>query len=131
MEFSTGLIVVGVAMLLFYVRIAILRGRKKRYEREFALKRRKVKGRSKGAALPTQEPGSPPYQVISWWLVALAIVLMIGGMVAYNKFFVFGVEIVNDAAFVAKFTDFWYVPIALGVIVLAFCFKIQKPILDD
>jgi hypothetical protein len=131
MELTTGLIVVIVAMFLFYIRIGILRGQKKRYAREFALKRRKINGRSKGSALPSPEPGSPPYQVTSWWLVALAFIIMIAGMVVYNKFFVFGIELVKDPAFIAKYSEFWYIPVALGVLVLAFCFKIQKPILDE
>ena len=48
MKFTTELIIVAVAIFLFYLRIAMLRGKKKRLEREYALKRRKVKGRSKG-----------------------------------------------------------------------------------
>jgi hypothetical protein len=56
---SPGMIVVIVAIVLFYLRIAMLRGKKKRLEREYALKRRKSGGRSKGAALPQQAPGSP------------------------------------------------------------------------
>ena len=43
MTFSTGLIVVIVAMAFFYLRIAFLRGRKKRYERDFATKTPKGK----------------------------------------------------------------------------------------
>jgi len=130
MELSTGLIVVVAAMVVFYIRVAILRGRKKRYIREFALKRRKVNGRSKGAALPTAEPGAPPYQVSSWWLVGLSFVLMIGGMVVYNRFYLFGMELVKDTAFVNQYSELWYIPVALGILLLAFCFKIQKPILD-
>ena len=42
---STELIVVIAAIAVFYLRIAMLRGQKKRYERELALKRRKVKDR--------------------------------------------------------------------------------------
>lgn len=131
MKFSVGLIVVVVAIVLFYVRIAMLRGRKKKYAREYALKRRKVNGRSKGAALPSPEPGSPPFGVTSWFLVALAILLMVAGIIVYNNFSVFGIDIVNDPAFVKQYAEFWYIPVALGVLAFAFCFNIQKPILDE
>jgi hypothetical protein len=131
MRISTGLIIVVVAIVIFYLRVAMLRGRKKRYEREFALKRRKVKGRSKGAALPNAQPGSPPYQVISWWLVALSFLLIVGGMVVYNKWYLFGFQLVKDTVFIETYSKFWYVPITLGILVLALSLKIQKPIIDD
>ena len=131
MDFSTGMIVVIVAMVLFYFRIAMLRGQKKRYEREYALKRRKVSGRSKGAALPTPERGSPPYGVTSWFLVTFAIILMIIGLIMYNNMSIVGIDLIKDTAFVDQYTQFWYIPVALGVIVLAFCFKVQKPLEDE
>jgi len=130
MKFSIGLIVVVVAIVFFYIRIAMLRGRKKRYTREFALKRRKVNGRSKGAALPAPKPGSPPFGVTSWFLVAIAILLMVAGIIVYNNFSVFGIDIIKDPAIVKQFAQFWYIPVALGVVVFAFCFNVQKPIED-
>jgi hypothetical protein len=130
MKFTPGLIVVSIAILLFYLRIAILRGQKKRYERDFALKRRKSKGRSKGAALPKAAPGTPPYGVSSWFLVAAAILFMLVGVSMYTKFTFWGIILIKNSAFIDKIAPFWYIPIALGVIVFAFCFKIQKPIED-
>lgn len=127
MKISTGLIVVLVSMFIFYLRIAILRGKKKRYEREFALKRRKVSGRSKGAALPASEPGSPPFGVTSWFLVILSFVIIFVGVIMYNEMVVFGVTLFEGSALVAGLTPFWYVPVAAGVILLAFCLKIDKP----
>ena len=131
MKLTTGLIVVIVSIVFFYLRIAILRGQKKRYAREFALKRRKVNGRSKGAALPSSAPGSPPFMISSWLLVILTILLMLAGMIVYNNFTLFGMDIVKDADFIAKYAQYWYIPVALGVVVFSFCFKIQKPKLDE
>jgi len=131
MKLTTGLIIVILAMVFFYVRIAILRGRKKRMEREFALKRRRVKGRSKGAALPQKAPGTPPYSISSWFLVGVAILLMLVGLVVYNKISIFGWEIIKDPALVDMYDKFWYIPVALGVVVFAFCFKIDKPLEDE
>ncbi len=131
MKFTTGIIVVSVAIVLFYLRIALLRGQKKRYEREYALKRRKVHGRSKGAALPSPEPGSSPYKVTSWLLVALSIALMLTGMVAYNNFNIFGIELIKNADTVKTLAEYWYFAVAAGVLLLAFCVTIDKPRLDE
>jgi hypothetical protein len=115
MRFSPELIAVAVAILIFYMRIAMLRGKKRRLERELALKRRKVKGRSKGVALPEKNSNRPPYGVTSWWLVGLGITLMLFGMTIYNKYWL------------TQYQTFWWVPITLGVLVFAFCFKVQLP----
>lgn len=127
---STELIVVIVAIAVFYLRIAMLRGQKKRYERELALKRRKVKGRSKGSPLPQQPKGTPPYTVRNWVLVAISILLMLAGVIAYNNFYFLGWQIVRDAAFVDSYAKFWYLLVSGGVILLAFTVTIRKPI-DD
>jgi hypothetical protein len=127
MKLTTGMIVVVVAMVIFYLRIAMLRGQKKRYAREFALKRRRVNGRSKGAALPATAPGSPPFMISNWLLVVVAIILMIAGLIMYNNISIFGLDLVKDPAFVAKYAQYWYIPVALGVVAFAFCFTIQKP----
>jgi hypothetical protein len=131
MEITTGLIVVIVAMAFFYLRIALLRGKKKRYYRENALKRRKVNGRSKGSALPAPEKGAPPFGVSSWLLVVIAVLLMIAGVIMYNDFFIFGTQIFKDSPDILKYAEYWYILVALGVIALAFCFKIQKPLEDE
>ncbi len=127
MIFTTELIIVAVAILVFYLRIAMLRGKKKRLEREYALKRRKVKGRSKGVMLPHQSPNSPPYGITSWFLVALAVILMLVGVVAYNKFTILSWEIIKDPTLVETYTKYWHWAVAAGVLVFAFCFKIDLP----
>jgi hypothetical protein len=131
MKITTGLIVVVVSMVIFYLRIAILRGQKKRFEREYALKRRKVSGRSKGAALPSAEPGSPPFGVTSWFLVVFSFLVILAGVIMYNKMYVFGVTLFEGSALVEKLIPYWYIPMAAGVILLAFCLKIDKPRLDE
>jgi len=131
MKITTGMIVVVVSMVIFYLRIAILRGQKKRYAREYALKRRKVSGRSKGSALPTPEPGSPPFGVSSWFLVVVSIVIILAGIIMYNEMGFFGITLFEGSPLVEKLIPYWYIPMAAGVILLAFCFKIEKPRLDE
>lgn len=128
---STELIVVVVAIIIFYVRIAMLRGKKKRMERELALTRRKVKGRSKGSPLPQKPKGTPPFGVNSWFLVALSVLIMLVGVVAFNRFTILGVELIKDAAFIDTYAKYWYLAVSAGVILLAFCITIDKPRLDD
>jgi len=125
---STELIVVIAAIAVFYLRIAMLRGQKKRYERELALKRRKVKGRSKGSPLPQQPKGTPPYTVRSWVLVVISILLMLAGIIAYNEFYIVNWKIIENAD---ALTPYWYIPISIGVILLAFAIGIRKPIDDS
>ncbi|HPS42149.1 MAG TPA: hypothetical protein PK040_06060 [Anaerolineaceae bacterium] len=130
-KISTELIIVIVAILFFYLRIALLRGKKKRMERELALTRRKVKGRSKGAALPQKPKGSPNFNVTNWFLVALTVLIILAGVIMYNQMVLFGISLVKDAEFIATYSKFWYIPVALGIIALSFCITIDKPRLDD
>jgi hypothetical protein len=131
MTFSTGLIVVIVAMALFYLRIAMLRGRKKRYEREFAMKRRRVNGRSKGSVLPQQAKGTPTYSITSWYLVAVAFILIIFGLLMYNQMTILGYDLLRNKELLDKYAQYWYVVVAVGVVLFAFCFTIEKPFIDD
>lgn len=125
---STELIVVIAAIAVFYLRIAMLRGQKKRYERELALKRRKVKGRSKGSPLPQQPKGTPPYTVRSWLLAVISIILMLAGIIAYNEFYIVNWKIIQNAD---AFIPYWYIPVSVGVILLALAIGIRKPIDDS
>jgi len=129
-KISTELIVVIVAIVIFYLRVAMLRGQKKRYERDLALKRRKVKGRSKGSPLPQQPKGTPPFTVRSWVLVVISMLLMLAGVIAYNKFYFLGTQLVPDPAFVEAYAKYWYILVSAGVILLAFTVTIRKPIED-
>jgi hypothetical protein len=131
MEITTGMIVVVASMVIFYLRIAILRGKKKRLEREYALKRRKVSGRSKGSALPASEPGSPPFGVSSWLLVVVSFILILAGVIMYNEMGFFGLTLFEGSEIVTQLIPYWYIPTAAGVILLAFCLKIEKPRLDE
>ncbi len=107
MEF--GMWVTIIAFGIFYLRLALLRGKKRREIREQALA---VKRQGKGAKMTVDEEHLPGYKVTSWPLVAFAVVLMLAGMMARYS-----------TGFPAWAQEFWYVGTALGAIVFAFCFK--------
>jgi hypothetical protein len=131
MIFTPGLIVVIAAMAFFYLRIAFLRGRKKRYEREFALKRRRVNGRLKGAVIPQQAKGASTYGIVSWYLIGIAFILTILGLLMYNQMTILGYDLIKNPELVSKYAQYWYVLVALGVVIFAFCFKVDKPYSDE
>ncbi len=130
MKISLGLIIVLASMVFFYLRMGFLRGRKKRYDREFALKRRRVNGRSKGAVLP-QTKGAPPFSVRSWILVAISIIMVLLGILMYNKMSILGLDLITNEAILNTYTPFWYIPLAAGVVILSFSITVDRPDLGD
>jgi hypothetical protein len=131
MKITVGLIVVLVSMVFFYLRVAFLRGRRKRYIREYALKRRRVNGRSKGAVLPSAGKGAPPLGVNNWWFVGISVFLIVFGLLMYNKMFFLGLQLISNKFFIDTLSPYWYIVVAVGVVALSFCLKIDKPDLGD
>jgi len=107
MEF--GMWITIIAFGLFYLRLALLRGQKRRQIRDEALA---VKRRGKGAKMTVDEEHLPGYKVTSWVLVVIAVILMLGGMMARYT-----------GSFPAWAQQYWWVGTSLGAIVFAFCFK--------
>jgi len=108
----TGLIVVGAAMLLFYLRLGMLRGRKRRLEREQALEiRRSLKKRR---AMEDKKPDfeHPRYQVVSWVMVVGALILMLAGVTMYTAKW-----------FPQNYSEYWWISATAGVLLFTFCFK--------
>jgi len=131
MKITLGMIIVAVSLVFFYLRVALLRGRKKRYEREYALKRRRVNGRSKGAALPKSGKGAPPFGVNSWLLVAVSVLMIIFGLLLYNNMYFLNMQLISNEAFLKTVAPYWYIAVSLGIVLLSFCLKITKPDLGD
>lgn len=109
MKFDFGIAVTAVAMLFFYVRLAMLRGKKRRLEREQALKAKKA---GKGAKVTLPDPNKPRYEIRSWVMVGAAVLLMLVGLAARQT-----------ASFPQLMQDYWWVGTSLGAVLFSFCFK--------
>ncbi|MFN7035121.1 MAG: hypothetical protein ACK4SN_02040 [Bellilinea sp.] len=109
MKFDIGLAITAVAMLFFYLRLAMLRGRKRRMEREQALKAKKT---GKGAKISLPDPNKPRYEIRSWVLVGVAVGLMLVGLAARQT-----------TSFPQLLQDYWWVGTSLGAVLFSFCFK--------
>lgn len=109
MKIDVGIAVVGATMILFYLRLAMLRGQKRKQRRVEQLAVMKA---SKKTKFKPEDPNRPYYQVISWWLVGLAMVLVLAGM-AFK----------TTTSLPQLLQQYWWVITSVGVLVFAFCFK--------
>ncbi len=109
MKNDFGVIITVIAFGLFYIRLYLLRRKKKEELRDLALQ---VKRQGKGAKMPVSEENRPGYTITSWPLVVVAGVIMVLGMAARQS-----------TGFPAWATEYWWVGTTLGAILLAFCIK--------
>ena len=118
MEFvkEPGVIVVIIALVLFYLRLMQLRGRKRKLERKAAVARMNESNRKRGKVgpIPSKNQNKPPYAIKSWILAVISIALMC-----------FGVAIRSGINFVSSLETYWWVPTALGILLFMFCFKVE------
>jgi len=105
MNFDIGFFVIGIAMVIFYLRLAQIRGHKKK----IAEGRTRTKGQKAAAEAVKNQP---PYSVTSWWLVALGVILMLCS-----------VALRTYDWFPSQYHTYWWVVATAGVIVFIFCFK--------
>jgi hypothetical protein len=104
-NFDIGFFVIGLAMIIFYLRLAQIRGHKR--------KMMKGKTRTRGQRLAVESiKNKPPYEVTSWPLVILGGVLML-----------VGVALRASEWFPKAYEPYWWVVATAGVLVFLFCFK--------
>lgn len=110
-----GFIVVVVTLVIFYLRMMQLRGKKRKLERKAAISRMNEATRKRGKIGPSapKDPNRPPFEVTSWFLVIIAAILML-----------FGVTIRSTMNFIPLLETYWWIPTALGVLLFTFCFKV-------
>jgi tellurite resistance protein TehA-like permease len=112
---DTGMIIVVVALFIFYLRMMQLRGKKKKLERQAALARMKESNKKKGLVTPaTKNRNTPPFAITSWLLVVIAVALML-----------FGVTIRSTIDFSPLLETYWWIPTTAGILAFIFCFKVD------
>ncbi|PKO09106.1 MAG: hypothetical protein CVU40_11635 [Chloroflexi bacterium HGW-Chloroflexi-2] len=116
-KFDFGYAITAFTALLFYLRIAMLRGKKRRLARtEMAEVMQMAKGKrqkDRMAAIEAKK-GRPAVEVKSWFLVIIAIVLMLVGIVAKNY---------PDLNLPQALSDYWWAGPSIGFIIFIFAFK--------
>jgi hypothetical protein len=112
-----GVIATLVAAILFYFRIAMIRGKKRRLAREeMARIMAMPKGKKQKDFIREQEQkrNVPTIEVSSWLIVVIAIVLMLVGLIVKNT---------PDLHVSQMIKDYWWVGTAGGFILFIFAFK--------
>jgi hypothetical protein len=105
-NFDIGFFVVGLAMVVFYLRLAQIRGHKRKMTRG-------MKSRSRAQKIAAEvAKNRPSYEVTSWWLVVLGGILML-----------VGVALRASEWFPKAYEPYWWVISTAGVLVFCFCFK--------
>ncbi len=110
MKFEPGIIAIAIAILLFYARLAQIRGRKRKEQRQEQIAH--LRSKRKGRMNPPQGSYRPNYEVGNYYLLGLGVVLMLLGMAAKTT------NILPDA-----YKPYWWVVVTVGVVAFTFCVK--------
>jgi hypothetical protein len=95
-----GMYVVIVIVLLFYLRVYLIRRGRKRREKLELLNR--IQKGKKGAPLPEKNVDAPVVKVKSWWFIGLGFLIMLLGLAMYSD------------AFFVEYHAYWSIPVAIG-----------------
>ncbi len=111
-----GIVITAITALLFYFRLAMLRGKHRRLAKEKALEQMRKASHQKKKKVKVEEPktGKPSIEVSSWVIVIIAIVLMLAGVIAKNSPNLNIPEVVEQ---------FWWIGPSLGFILFMFGFN--------
>ncbi len=116
-KFDLGYALTAITALLFYFRIAQLRGKKRRVAREEmaeVMKMSKGKRQKDRMAQIEAKRGQPNIEIRSWVLIVIGIIFMMAGIVFKNY---------PDLNLPQMLVDYWYVGPSLGFILFIFAVK--------
>ncbi len=116
-EFDAGMAFTAVAALIFYLRIAMIRGKKRRLAREETaemMRQAKNKYSKKKTKVDDSLRNKPSIEVASWAVIIIAIVLMLVGLIARNS---------PNMNIPELAVQYWWVGTTVGFILFAFGFK--------
>jgi uncharacterized ion transporter superfamily protein YfcC len=114
MTIDLPLVVIIVAIVFFYLKLAWMQWRKARVEGQKA-KSEMVKARKEGRKYTKPEKPVDKFaiKVRSWPVVAIALALMIVPWALFSA----------DASLLGEVTNYWWVSMAVGIVILAFTIK--------
>ena len=114
MKLEPGWIVIIASVAIFYLWLVQIRGRRKREAREElnSLARTSASRRKKGDQPYRPQGEKITFQVRSWILIVVGVVLMLAG-----------ISLHNSSIFPATITPYWWAVTSVGVIIFTFSFK--------
>jgi hypothetical protein len=110
MRFEPGVIAIAIAILLFYLRLAQIRGHKRKEQRQEQIAH--MRSKRKGRMNPPEGTYRLNYEVGNYYLLALGAVLMLIGMAAKTT------NILPEMV-----QPYWWVVVSVGVVAFIFCVK--------
>ncbi len=116
-QFEIGYAFTAFAAILFYFRVAMLRGRKRRLAREeMAEVMAMAKGKRQKDRMAEIEArkNRPNIEVRSWYLVGLCLILMMAGIIFKNY---------PNLNLPQVLVDYWYAGPTLGFLLFIFAIK--------
>ena len=113
MKFEIGWIAVVVSIVIFYLRMIQIRGRRRKELRENELARLKSQAKRKGNQPPLPDnKNMPTYQIGSWYLLAGGAALML-----------LGLSLRTATPLMADYQAYWWVATSVCVLVFTFGLK--------
>jgi hypothetical protein len=116
-EYEIGYGITTLTALLFYFRVAMLRGRKRRLAREEmaeVMSMAKGKRQKDRMAEIEAKKGLPNVEIRSWILVGVSVILMLSGIVFKNY---------PDLNLPQMLVEYWWVGPSAGFLLLIFAIK--------
>jgi hypothetical protein len=110
MKFEPGYVAIGAAMVLFYIRLLQLRGRRRKEERE--IKMAPNRSRRQGRKIDNSFIGQYGYQVGNYYLLALGVALTL-----------IGLALVTSDVLPAAYKPYWWEITTAGMVSFIFCVK--------
>jgi hypothetical protein len=110
MKFEPGVIAIAIAILLFYARMAQIRGRKRKEQKQELIAR--MHSKRKGRVNPPNGVPRPNYEVGNWYVMGIGAILMLIGMAAKTA-----------NILPVMYQPYWWVVVTAGVLVFTLSIK--------
>lgn len=111
MKFDIGMTIVILSIVIFYVRLIQLRGRRKQERRAEELQRMKAPRKPKGE-VPAPAGPQPMIKIASWWLVGTGALVMLAGLL-----------LKTSPDMMPTLGSYWWVVLSAGVLIFTFSLK--------